>query len=363
MKKKVLFLVNHDIVIYNFRLELVEQLIAEGFDVSVSCPYGERIDKLKALGCHCYDTKIERHGTNPIHELTLLCEYRKLYAQAKPDIILGYTIKPNIYGAMVAAEKDIPFVANITGLGTAVEKPGISQKILMLLYKFAFRKIKRVFFQNTENRQLFIDYNVAVSKHALIPGSGVNINRFTVKDYPNDNIIRFAFISRIMREKGIDQYLDAANIIKSKYPNTEFHICGFCEAEYEGKLDEYTKKGIVIYHGMIKDVGTFLENIHCLVHPSYYPEGISNVLLEACACGRPIITTNRAGCREVIDDNINGYMIPQQNTQALINALESFIQLPNITKKSMGIAGRKKVEEQFNRQIVVDAYMKEIYSV
>ena len=242
MKKKVLFLVNHDIVIYNFRLELVEQLIAEGFDISVSCPYGERIDKLKALGCHCYDIKIERHGTNPIHELTLLCEYRKLYAQVKPDIILGYTIKPNIYGAMVAAEKDIPFVANITGLGTAVEKPGISQKILMLLYKFAFRKIKRVFFQNTENRQLFIDYNVAVSKHALIPGSGVNTNRFTVKDYPNDNIIRFAFISRIMREKGIDQYLDAASIIKAKYPNTEFHICGFCESEYEGKLEEYAHK-------------------------------------------------------------------------------------------------------------------------
>lgn len=359
-KKKVLFLVNHDVVIYNFRLEIVERLLADGYDVSISSPYGERIDDLKALGCHFYEIDVERHGMNPIHEAKMLQSYRKLLAEVKPDIVLGFTIKPNIYGAMAAAEKNIPFVANITGLGTAVENPGIAQKVSIILYKIAFRKIQRVFFQNTENQQFFIDHNIAIDKQKLIPGSGVNLDRFPVKEYPSDEIIRFAFISRIMKEKGIDQYLEAAKVIKAEYPNTEFHICGFCETEYEGKLNEYNDNGIVIYHGMIRDVSSFLENIHCVIHPTYYPEGLSNVLLEASASGRPIIATDRSGCREVIDDGINGYMIPLKNSQALIKAINKFMKLDNEKRKAMGLAGRVKVEKEFDRQIVVEAYMREI---
>lgn len=359
-KKKVLFLVNHDVVIYNFRLEIIERLLADGYDVSISSPYGERIDDLKELGCHFYEIEVERHGMNPIHEFKMLQTYRKLLAEIKPDIVLGFTIKPNIYGAMAAAEKRIPFVANITGLGTAVEGPGKTQKAMIALYKVAFRKIQRVFLQNTENQQFFIDHKIAVDKHKLIPGSGVNLDRFEVKEYPADDVVRFAFISRIMQEKGIDQYLDAAKAIKEKYPHTEFHICGFCEAEYKGKLNEYNNNGTVIYHGMIRDVAGFLADIHCVVHPTYYPEGLSNVLLEASASGRPIITTDRSGCREVIDDGVNGYMIPQQDSQALIEAIDKFMQLDFEAKKSMGLAGRAKVEKEFDRQIVVEAYMKEI---
>lgn len=363
MSKKVnriLFLVNHDVVIYNFRLELVERLLQENYEVHISSPYGERIEDLKKLGCHYHEIQMERHGMNPVSEYKLLKTYKKLLEDVKPDMIFGYTIKPNIYGALAAQSKDIPFVANITGLGTAVENPGLTQKVMILLYKIAFRKIQRVFFQNEENREFFVKNNIAVEKHGMLPGSGVNLERFCIKEYPSDGIIRFAFISRIMKEKGIDQYLEAARVIKNEYPNTEFHICGFCEEEYKGQLEEYHDKGIVIYNGMVRDVSTFLENIHCVVHPTYYPEGISNVLLEACATGRPIITTDRSGCREVVDDGVNGYMIPQRDSDALTNAIRRFIALSYDEKKKMGYAGRKKVEDCFNRQIVVNAYMKEI---
>lgn len=361
-KKCVLFLVNHDVVIYNFRLEIVERLLADGYAVHISSPYGERIDELTTLGAKYHEIVISRHGMNPIAELNILRDYQKLLRKVKPDIVLGFTIKPNIWGAIAARQAGIPFVANITGLGTAVENGGWKQKIFVNLYKYTFKDIQRVFFQNTENQQFFIDNKIALGKHKLLPGSGVNLDRFPLKEYPDESngVIRFAFISRIMKEKGIDYYLAAAKAIKKKYLNTEFHICGFCEAEYEGKLNEYNDNGTVIYHGMIRDVADFLDNIHCVVHPTYYPEGISNVLLEACASGRPIITTDRSGCREVIDDGVNGYMIPQKNSKKLIEAIEKFILLSDDEKKQMGIMGRKKVENEFDRQIVVESYMSEV---
>ena len=302
MKKRVLFLVNHDVVIYNFRLEIVERLLYDGHEVHISSPYGERIEDLTALGAKYHEIVIDRHGMNPVAEFALLSDYQKLMKEVKPDIVLGFTIKPNIYGAIAARKAGIPFIANITGLGTAVENGGWKQKIFVKLYQYAFQDIRRVFFQNTENQQFFIDNHIALDKHKLLPGSGVNLERFPLRPYPaeENGVVRFTFISRIMKEKGIDYYLDAAKAIKKKYPNAEFHICGFCESEYQGKLNEMNTDGTVIYHGMIRDVASFLENVHCVVHPTYYPEGISNVLLEACASGRPIITTDRSGCREVV---------------------------------------------------------------
>lgn len=364
-KKRILFLVNHDVVIYNFRLEIVERFIADGFEVHISSPYGERIDELVALGAIHHDIEMDRHGMNPIEEMKLLNSYKKLYREVKPFIVFGFTIKPNIYGAMAANRAGIPFVANITGLGTAVENGGWKQSVFVLLYKYAFRDVKTVFFQNTENRQFFIDKGIAVKKHKLLPGSGVNLERYPWREYPNEQngVVRFAFISRIMKEKGIDQYLKAAEIIKKKYPNVEFHICGFCEAEYEGSLKEMNDNGTVVYHGMIKDVAAFLNDIHCVIHPTYYPEGISNVLLESCASGRPIITTDRSGCREVVDDGKNGFVIKQKNSRDLVEKILRFLSLSNDQKRDMGINGRKKVEKEFNRQIVVEAYVEEVGDV
>lgn len=357
---KVLFLVNHDVVIYNFRLELVERLLADGHQVVISSPFGERIEDLKALGCEYREIDIARHGMNPVKELKLISDYKKLLREVKPDMVFAYTIKPNIYGSIACRSRKVPCVTNITGLGTAVENGGFVQRITVLLYKYAFTKVQRVFFQNTENMQFFVDHKIALGKHNLLPGSGVNLQRFEVLEYPETDTVEFAFISRIMKEKGINQYLEAAEYIRSKYPNTVFHVCGFCEDAYEDKLKDLTDKGIINYHGMVRDIKGFLKGIHCTIHPTYYPEGLSNVLLESSACARPIITTDRSGCREVIDNGVNGYVVKQQDSQDLIEKIEKFLKLSVEERKAMGLAGRAKVEREFDRQIVVEKYLKEL---
>lgn len=357
---KVLFLVNHDVVIYNFRLELVERLMADGHQVVISSPYGERIDDLVALGCEYHPIELSRHGMNPVRELKLLKDYIKLIRTVKPDIVLTYTIKPNIYGGMACALLSVPYVANITGLGTAVENDGIVQKITVMLYRIAFSKVQRVFFQNEENRQFFVDRKLAMGKHGMLPGSGVNLQRFIPLEYPGDETTEFVFISRIMKEKGADQYLEAAQYIREKYPNTRFHICGFCEQAYEERLKELHDKGVINYHGMVRDVRQVIAKTHCTIHPTYYPEGLSNVLLESAACARPLITTNRSGCREVIDNGVNGFVVEQKNAKDLIEKIETFLALPWEKKKEMGLAGRAKVEKEFDRQIVVGKYLEEL---
>lgn len=360
MQSTILFLVNHEVVIYNFRKEIVEAFLEAGHRVVISCPPGEKIDELVSMGCIHENVTINRHGKNITEDLSLMRQYDKLFAKVKPDIIFSYTIKPNIYGGLVADRYKIPFVPNITGLGSAVEKESNLQKVIILMYKQAFKNAKTVMFQNKENRQFFVDHNIALEKHKLLPGSGVNLQHFKPLDYPStERGLHFVFISRIMKTKGIDQYLEAAEYIRKKYPNTHFHICGFCEEEYEEILAQKQKDGIVIYHGMVRDIREKLKSIHCTIHPTYYPEGLSNVLLESSASARPIITTDRSGCREVVDIGQNGYLVEQKNTQDLINKIETFINLDHSTKKNMGLHGRKKVEQEFDRKIVVEAYLKE----
>ena len=360
LKKKVLILVNHNVVIYNFRKELVQRLVAEGYEVYLSCPQGNRIAELKEMGCHFIETDVERRSKNPFKDLGLLSHYKKMMKQVRPDIVLSYTIKPNIYGGIAARKYKIPQLANITGLGTAVENPGMLQRLIVVLYKFAFKKTKKIYLQNEENLQFFRVNGINNQAQELLPGSGVNLSEYRVTEYPEDSVVRFLFLSRVLKEKGIDYYLASAQRIKKKYPNTEFHICGFCEDEYAGKLQALSEDGTVIYHGMINNVKDFIKDIHCVIHPTYYPEGISNVLLESCASGRPIITTDRSGCREVVDDGVNGFMIRQQNQDDLNQAIEKFLNLSYEQKKQMGILGRKKVEKEFDRNIVVNKYMEEI---
>lgn len=358
--KKVLILVNHDVVIYNFRLEIVQRLLEDGYEVYISSPYGERIDDLISLGCKYVEANISRHGTNIFEEMKLFSYYRKIMKEIKPDVVLTFTIKPNVYGGLAARLNGIPYIANITGLGTAVENKGLLQKISIMLYKIALKKVNCVFFQNEENQQFFIDKKIAINKHKLIPGSGVNLEYFHLMEYPSDETIEFVFISRIMREKGIDHYLEAAEYIRKKYPFTRFHICGFCEEAYEDKLKTFQDKGIIIYHGMLRDVREVIRKTHCTIHPTFYPEGMSNVLLESAACGRPLITTNRSGCREIVDHDLNGYLVESQNIQDLIEKIEEFIKLDYKKKVKMGLAGRKKIESEFDRKIVVDAYIEEL---
>lgn len=370
--KRILILVNHEVVIYNFRLELVERLLADGYEVHISTPAGKRVEKLKEMGAVIHEISFDRHGMNPADEIRILIAYKHLIKDVHPLIVLGYTIKPNIYGAMASRMVGVPFVANITGLGTAVENGGIKQKLMVLMYQAAFGtrkgRIQRVFFQNKENRKFFRDSHIALDKHALLPGSGVNTNKFLASLFPpcgngkTGEPIKFAFVSRIMVEKGIDQYLAAAKEVKAAYPATEFHICGFFELEYDRSyLNKLIKNNTVIYDGNIDDVAHFMSSVHCIVHPTYYSEGMSNVLLEASSCGRAIITTDRAGCREICNDGVNGYLVAEKDITGLIGAIKRFIELDSNKKAAMGVAGRRLIEKQFDRRIVVEKYLEEIH--
>lgn len=251
-------------------------------------------------------------------------------------------------------------MANVTGLGTAIENGGLMQKISLALYKRGLRKAQKVFFQNTENRDFMVSKGVVKGPYDMLPGSGVNLNQYNVFPYPDGGTVDFVFIARVMKEKGIDQYLDAAKEIRKRHPETRFHICGFCEQNYEELLKELNDNGTVIYHGLVSDMTEIYKMISCTVHPTYYPECLSNVLLESAASGRPIITTDRSGCREVVEDGVNGYVVKQQDSEDLIEKIEKFLSLSVDARKAMGLAGRAKVEREFDRQIVIRKYKEEI---
>lgn len=354
---KIIVITNNLGGLFSFRKEVIKALIDRGDKVIISAPFDNKVSFFGEMGCKMIDTHFNRKGTNPLKDIWLVYQYYKIFRSEKPDAVLSYTIKPNLYGGMACQFCHIPQIANITGLGTAVENSGWLQKFTILLYRIGLRKTHMVFFQNSANQNFCLYHKMVKGRNMLIPGSGVNLDYHCLQEYPQDGIFRFIFISRIMREKGIDEYLYAAQEIKKKYTNSEFHIVGPCEEDYEERLHDFDSKGIVVYHGLQNDVRPLIGYSHCLVHPSYYPEGMSNVLLEGCAAGRPIITTNRPGCGEIVDDGINGYVIEQQKASDLIEKIERFIHLSYKDKKQMGIAARQKVEREFDRQIVVDAYL------
>lgn len=358
--KKILILVNHDVVIYNFRKELVWELLADGYEVYLSSPKGERIALLQERGVNYIPTTVDRHGTNVVGDAKLFRHYVAMMRSIQPDMVLTYTIKPNIYGGLAARICRIPYLVNITGLGTALEHDGILQKITTVLYKISMKKAKRIFFQNQENLDFFYKKRIgSETQYYLLPGSGVNLEEFQVLPYPDDEEIHFVFISRIMREKGIEEYLKTAEVIRNKYPKVYFHICGFCEEEYQDRLKQLQDQGTIIYHGMVSDVREVLKKVHGGVLPSYH-EGMSNALLEAAACGRPVLASKIPGCQETFDDGVTGIGFASRSSDSLIKAIETFISLPYEEKKSMGLAARKKMEKEFDRKQVVDSYMNDI---
>lgn len=357
-KKKVLFLVNHDVVIYNFRREIVERLIAEGHDVIISSPYGQRIELLKEMGCKYVEVKMDRHGVNPFKELGLLSYYKNLISDVQPDIIFSYTIKPNLYGSL--ASRNIPIVVNITGLGTAMEKGGLIKQAIIAAYKFAFRKAKTVFVQNEENKQFFIKNNIAKEKLKLLPGSGVNLSQWKPLDYPEDNsCIRFLFVGRLMEDKGIAELVQAAKRLKDEGESIEVDLVGFCEEDYKEELAKLNAEKYVVMHGEQMDIVPYLRKAHAVVLPSYH-EGMANVLLEAAASARPVLASNIPGCREAFDEGITGLGFECRDVDSLVSAMHKFIYLSYETKKQMGICGRKKMEKEYDRNVVVEKYMNEL---
>lgn len=356
--KKVLMLGNHEIVIYNFRKELIERMIQEGYEVTVALPYGPKVEFLKEMGCKFVDTPINRRNTNPLEDIKVLFNYIKIINQVKPDVVLTYTIKPNIYGGLACRLKKVPYIVNVTGLGSSFLNGGILHNIVSILSKISFKKANMVFFQNTADRDLLISKGIVKDNHDLLPGSGVNLELYQVLPYPAESDpISFNFIARIMKDKGIDEYLEAATIIKKKYPDVIFNVIGMIDQPWYGEiLKKHEQDGIIVYHGFQNDILPFIQNSSCTINPSH-TEGMSNVLLESAACGRPIIASNIPGCKEIVSEDVNGYTFEVKSSSNLIQRIEKFIWLSHQQKIQMGLKGRQKIEIEFDRQIVVNRYI------
>lgn len=361
--KKVLFLANTSMAIFGLRGEIIQRLKEDNFEIITAFQSGLFGDGEKIANenkCKFIEVKINRRGKNPFNDLFLLYQYIKLIKKEKPDVILSFNVKCNIYGGIAARFFNVPFFPNITGLGKGLVEDELTKKITIFLYKCALKKAKCIFFQN-ENDKAFFEKNIPYKNGVLLPGSGVNIKKFIPHEYPKDDKIRFLFISRVMKVKGIDEFLEAAQELKND--NIEFHVCGYCEDDYKDILDKYSQNRIIEYHGLVNNVEDYIKNSSCIVLPSFHPEGIANVLLEAAAIARPIITTNRIGCKETIINNESGFLIEEKNAKDLIEKMKRFIELPMSEKELMGKKGRKHIEENFNRDIVVKQYYEQIKNV
>ena len=358
-RKVILILANNDMGLYKFRKELIDALLKE-YKVIISLPEGPFVEKMTQMGCEFVETEFERRGKNPFKDLELLLYYKKLISKARPDIVLTYTIKPTLYGGIACRISKVPYIVNITGLGTAVQNPGILQKIILLMYRTVLPYAKCIFFQNKTNRDFFLERKM-VKKAVLIPGSGVNVEEYSYVEYPSveEQQDIFLFIGRIMRDKGVEELFDAASKIKKEYPKVSFDIVGFSDEDYSEKMEELVNKGVIRFWGVQQDVKPFLRKCSAIILPSYH-EGMANVLLEASSTGRPVIASKIPGCQETFDENISGFGVEVKNSDSLYEALERFILLDYAQKVEMGKAARKKMEDEFNRHKVIDAYIKEI---
>ena len=360
---KILIIANNDVGLYKFRRELLEELVTE-HEVYISLPDGEFVGRMVDMGCSFEPCEmLDRHGTNPVKELKLITYYKKLIRRVAPDIVLTYTVKPNIYGGIACAALKVPYIANITGLGTAVENGGLMQKVILVLYRFGLRKAHKVFFQNASNRDFMLAKGVIKRPYDLLPGSGVNTDQFSYQPYPaEDQSTVFVIVGRIMKDKGADEVLYAARKVKASHTNVVFRLVGGFDGAYEEKVNAAVAEGIVEYVGQQSDVIPFLRDSHAILHASYH-EGMANVLLEAASCGRPAVATNVPGVRETFDDGVSGVACPPRDGDALVQAIETFLSLPHDRKEAMGRAGRDKVVREFDRRIVVNKYIQEINSI
>lgn len=352
--KKILILVNDVTTILQFRTELVLALVEAGNKVLVSVPKSERNSEIEALGATVIETNSSRHGTNPLEDFSLYLNYRKLIKEHKPDYVLTYTVKPNVYGGLACGQLKVPCVANVTGLGV-IEDEGLLQKLMLTLYKVGCRKAKCVFFQNKSNLEFFKNKKVVGDNVELLPGSGVNIEKFSYLDYPQSEKTNIVFIGRVIRDKGVFELAQVAKQYLNS-DNVQFTIVG--DVEY-GSENPFSELPNVNYVGFHKDVRPFLKDAHAVILPSYH-EGMANVLLEGASSGRPILASRIPGCEETFDEGVTGFGFEVKNTDSIKKAVDKFLSLTNEQKCEMGRKGREKMENQFNRKIVIDKYFNMI---
>ena len=371
-KHLIALLTNNDDDVYCFRKELIEDIISAGYEMLISCPDGEKFELMKHIKYRYDDPVIDRRGTNIVADAKLFIHYFKLFLKNKPSVVLTYTAKPNVYAGIAAYLLGIPVISNVTGFGSVLNEGSLKQKLIMTLFKFSFRRSACVMFQNSTNMKLAEDSGMVKGEYRLIPGSGVNTERYPLQPYPDGGNgkdgekVVFNYIGRILHDKGVDDYIEAAKRIKAEYPNTEFNMLGFIEPteiHYKKLLSDLEEKDILKYRGSQKDIKPFVAASHATIHPSTYGEGMSNVLLESASSGRPIISTDNPGCQETFIDGETGFIYHGGNVDALCEQIKKFLALPNDERKSMGEKGREYIKANFSRDIVIKAYLGKIDSL
>ena len=356
---KILILANDDIGLYQFRKELIAELLKSN-EVYISLPNGSFIEPLTMLGCQFVDTPVERRGMNPLKDGKLFLSYWKLFKQVKPDLVITYTIKPNVYGGFAARLVGIPYAVNITGLGTAFQNDGFLRKLVTRMYKLGCKKARVVFFENAENQQIFIDGGIVKKeKTCLLNGAGVNLEHYRVLEYPADADTRFLYVGRVMKEKGIGELFTAMRRLVSEGVKCSLDMVGYFDDDFEEKIKEAENEGWLHYHGYQKDVRPFIANCHCFVLPSWH-EGMANTNLECAAIGRPVITSNIHGCMEAVEDGVTGFLCEKQNAESLYQVMKGFCALPMEERKNLGLSGRKRMEAVFDKRKVVEETIRHL---
>lgn len=361
---RYLIIANNSGGLYRFRKELMERMIQDGHEVYAVTPFDEFVDELRRIGVRLIEQAMNRRGKNPLQELSLLGDYRNIIKRVAPDIIITYTIKPGIYGGLLARWLNIPYVVNVTGLGTAFQNQGLLRTMIIRLWKMALHSATCVFFENQENAQVFLDFKITTKdKIHVLHGAGVNLQDFLLEAYPEeDDQVRFLFIGRVMREKGINELLCAIEQLHQKYTNIRLDVVGWCEEDYEPKLQELQNRGLVQFHGFQRDVKPYIRQAHVFVLPSYH-EGMANTLLEAGAMGRPLITSNIHGCLEAVVDGVTGFLCEVQDVASLEYQMERFIRLSYEQKCDMARKSHAYIAEHFDKKKVIHETVEILYGI
>lgn len=350
---KILILTNHSYMLYRFRLELLKKL-SEEHEVVLSMPFVGHEDDFKVEGFRCIETDVDRRGINPATDLKLFRFYQKLLKAEKPDLVITYSIKPNVYGGIACRLAGIPYCANVQGLGTAFQSSTLA-KIVTVMYKTALSKARTVFFENQANADEFITRNILTEdKITVLSGAGINLRKYALAEYPKNEPMHFLYLGRIMREKGMDELFASVRRLHQEGVPFLLDLVGFFEDEYKEQVEELERMGIARFHGFQTDPVPYYAAADCVVLPSYH-EGMSNVLLEAAAIGRPVITSDIPGCRESVEDGVTGLLCKAKDTDTLYEQMCKMSRLSAAQRCEMGLAGRKKMEAEFDKDAVVQA--------
>lgn len=350
---KILIATNHAYMLWQFRRELISEL-KKDHEVVLSLPFDEEKHEkpFQEMGVKCIDTPIERRGINPLTDFKLMKHYKKILLNEHPDLVITYSIKPNVYAGLICDRMGIPFCANVQGLGTAFQKAGLAQ-FVTLLYKMAFRKVRTVFFENEGNAEEFQKRKIIpAKKQKILHGAGINLERYPYYPYPENEKIHFLYLGRIMKEKGIDELFGAVRSLYSIRKDFVLDIVGFYEDDYKEQIESLVREGIAIFHGFQENPLPYYVAADCIVLPSYH-EGMSNVLLEGAAVGRPLITSDIPGCREAVDPDVTGILVNVKDTESLQEAMGTFLKKTHVDRALMGEAGRKRMEQIFDKAQVV----------